>query len=66
MGGGKTYTLRRECTSGEPYEVSHLYSPGRAPRITYPSQKQCPSCGRYRLDPARRRGGRFDPRYERS
>lgn len=66
MGEGKTYTLRRECACGEPYEVAYLHAPGRPPRITYPSQKQCPSCGRYRLDPGRRRGGRFDARYERS
>ena len=65
MSEGRRVRLRRECACGEPYEIGYLHVPGQPPSITYPSRKQCPSCGRYRNDPARRRGGRFDSRYER-
>lgn len=60
----KKYYLDRRCICGHPYKILYQVVPGKAPRITYPEYKQCPSCGRLRNDQGRRRG-RFDPQHER-
>lgn len=60
----KEYVLDRQCLCGYPYRVGYTYESGKAPKIRYPRNRQCPSCGRLRHDPGRKRG-RFDPQHER-
>ena len=56
--------ITRHCLCGAAFVINYTHRPGRTPKIIY-YHKACKSCGRYLKDPSRRRGGDFDPRYER-